>query len=75
MRWNKLDHLDKKTWPKCCWDILFTDGKKVWAGWLETWEESEDLVFYTPFMEPGTRYGQTIENVTHWADWPLPPSK
>lgn len=55
--------------PRSCDDILFTDGKKVWVGWLTTYDPLEDLVFYSTL---DTR-NQYPDDVTHWMPLPNPP--
>jgi hypothetical protein len=69
MNWIKVQ--DK--WPKCCEDILFTDGKKVYKGWLEAYELGEDALFYND------AFGRLAENwpehITHWMPLPNPPEE
>ncbi len=60
MKWIKVDHKP----PKFCDDILFTDGKKIYKGWLETYEAGEDLSFYNDAS--GIRANHWPEGVTHW---------
>lgn len=58
----------EERWPAICTDILFTDGSKIYKGWLECYEPLEDPVFFND------EWGRTTEswpdNVTHWM--PLP---
>lgn len=54
--------------PKLCQDIIFTDGKEIYFGWLETYEELEELYFVDAYG----RYA-TIEDVTHWMEKPSLP--
>jgi len=63
MKWIKLD--ERK--PRICDNILFTDGNEVYAGWLESWEPLEDLIFYDPIDK------EWPENITHWGLFPSPP--
>jgi hypothetical protein len=65
MKWISLD--DKK--PRCCMDILFTDGKKVYYGWLETYFPLEELSFASASCRPIS----FPEGVTHWMPMPKPP--
>lgn len=52
--------------PTPCNDILFTDGKMVFAGWLETYEECEDLQFFDALNKVWP------DGVTHWSWLPQP---
>lgn len=56
--------------PRPLTDILFTDGKKVYAGWLETLIPEEGPVFYCPFDMKGA----WPEGIFAWAYFPNPPS-
>jgi hypothetical protein len=48
-------------------DVIFTDGKEQWIGYMETWENDE----YEPTWKMKGPDGWDVENVTHWM--PLPP--
>jgi len=48
-------------------DILLSDGKKVYAGFLETIQPEEDLVFYDCLSRG------FLEDITHWMPLPKPP--
>ena len=48
-------------------DILFTDGEKVYAGFLETCQPEEDLIFFDCCNR------NWPENITHWMLFPKPP--
>jgi len=50
-------------------DILFTDGKKVYYGWLETYFPLEELSFASASCRPIS----FPEGVTHWMPMPKPP--
>jgi|FreactcultuFSWF8_1027224.scaffolds.fasta_scaffold19388_2 hypothetical protein len=67
MKWIKVE--DKLPVP--CIDILFTDGKKWYKGWLDTYEPLEDPVFYN---DESNKIGSDHwpENITHWAIPELP---
>jgi hypothetical protein len=67
MEWIKLED----SLPRCCDDVLFTDGKQVYRGWLETHEPLEDPLFYNQSCE--VRAEHWPENVTHWMPLPEPP--
>jgi hypothetical protein len=70
MKWINLE--DKK--PKPCVDILFTDGKKIYKGWLETYEPGEDLYFFTYEKESRNSYFHIfMEGITHWMELPKLP--
>lgn len=69
-KWIKVE--DKL--PRCCDDILFTDGKKIYKGWLETYEPLEEPSFYNDAS--GRRAEHWPEEVTHWMALPrLPKSE
>lgn len=55
--------------PQACLDILFTNGKYVYKGWLESYHPGEDLIFVN---DANLR---TEDNVTHWMILPEPPRK
>lgn len=42
MKWSSLD----KEKPRCAEEIIFSDGKESYFGWLETYAEFEELSFY-----------------------------
>lgn len=65
MKWISID----KQKPRVAENILFTDGKEVYAGWLETYEPLEDLVFYNTLSS----HDHWPENITHWMLFPFPP--
>lgn len=58
--------------PKTCVDILFTDGKEIYKGWLETYELEEDPLFYSNKSGFSEHWP---ENITHWMKLPKLPSK
>lgn len=64
MKWISLEN-EK---PDSCVEIIFTDGKKVYFGWLETYEPLEEL----NFLDACDRY-VTIEGVSHWMKKPSVP--
>lgn len=68
MEWIALE--DKI--PGLCVDILFTDGKQIYMGWIET-DPCEDPVFVakTIFADED----DSPENVTHWMKLPSLPGK
>jgi hypothetical protein len=47
-------------------EVLFTDGKRRWSGYLQTWADEE----YEPTWKMAGPDGYNVENVTHWM--PLP---
>lgn len=47
-------------------DVLFTDGRNQWVGYLQTWEDEE----YDPTWNMKGPDGWEVKNVTHWM--PLP---
>ena len=65
MKWISLE--DKI--PRCCEDILFTEGKRIYIGWLETYEPLEDLCF-TRAVHPGSRECGWIDGITHYESTP-----
>lgn len=67
MKWMPIE-LEK---PRFSDDILFTDGKKVYKGWLETYEPGEDLSFYNDTSQ--LREDRWPENVSHWMYLPKLP--
>ncbi len=67
MKW--IDISDKL--PRSCDDILFTDGKKIYKGWLETHEFGEDLVFFNDTYRLAAIWP---ENITHWMELPKLPT-
>lgn len=54
--------------PKICEDILFTDGKDIWKGWVELYDKLEGHVFYADHSSRDK--SNWPDNVTHWM--PLP---
>lgn len=64
---SKWIEVEKKK-PSCCDEILFTDGKKIYFGWLETYEFGEELSFYNAYES------EWPENITHWMELPKPPT-
>lgn len=61
-----------KKMPPPCIDILFTDRKEIFKGWLETYEEGEEPVFYN--SQEQTRRSQIWpEDITHWMHLPSLP--
>ena len=69
MKWTSVD----KELPKPAKDILFTDGKEIYKGWLETHTFGEDLLFCND--QSGIFSENWPENVTHWMPLPKPPAK
>jgi hypothetical protein len=70
MEWIEME----KQKPNPCIDILFTDGKEIYKGWLETYEECEDLSFCS--MRASLLHDAWPENITHWMPLPkLPKSE
>ena len=64
MKWISVE--DKI--PIVCVDILFTDGENIYKGWLETYEDCEDLLFYN---EGGSRNAESWpHDITHWMHLP-----
>ena len=63
-KWIKVE--DRQAPP--CKDILFTDGKKVYKGWQETYEPFEDVSFYND--QSGMRADHWPEGITHWMHLP-----
>ena len=63
MKWIDIEN-DR---PKSCEDVLFSDGKHVYYGWLETHEFGEELVFYDVVNK------EWPEHVFCWASIPKPP--
>lgn len=55
-------------WPSICEDILYTDGKKIYYGWLETHEPLEEPCFIAKTF--GRREDSNPEGVTHWMRLP-----
>ena len=51
-------------------DVLVTDGKQVWAAYLQTWENEE----YPAVWKMKGRDGYDIEGVTHWMPMPETPA-
>jgi hypothetical protein len=68
MGWIKLED----SLPRTCDDILFTDGKNIYKGWLEANEPLEERLFYN---DTSIRRAENWpENVTHWMPIPKPPT-
>ena len=53
-----------------CENILFTDGRRVFSGWLETYEPNEDPLFFVTIGD----FGSWPEGITHWMPLPKPPT-
>ena len=68
MKWTKIR--SHESLPKCCEDILFTDGKEVYKGWLESHEFGTDPIFYN--VGSGESWP---EDVTHWMPMPKLPRR
>lgn len=66
-RWIKVK--DKK--PHCCEDVLLTDGKTIFLGWLETVFEEEDPLWCA--KTSSFREEQWPRDITHWMKLPKPP--
>lgn len=62
MKWTNVNDIR----PIPCKSIIFTDGKEVYMGWLETYEECEDLSFYDCENQTWP------DNITHWTHLPRP---
>lgn len=66
----------EKGLPPCCQTVLFTNGEKVFFGWLETYEFGEDIIFYAVADEDG-KGGFSVdswpENVIAWMHLPKAP--
>jgi hypothetical protein len=69
MKWIKVGILA----PRPGDDILFTDGKQVFKGWLETHEFGEDLVFCNDSCQ--LQSDLWPENITHWRPLPELPTE
>ena len=67
MTWISIE----KTLPKCCEDILFTDGRNIYKGWLETYEPLEEPLFYN--TDDRRNADRWPENITHWKELPKLP--
>lgn len=63
MNWINIE--ERK--PSPCQDILFTNGKDVFKGWLETYDPLEDLSFYS---DRAGLFEHWPEDITYWM--PLP---
>jgi hypothetical protein len=57
--------------PPFCGDILFTDGQKIYFGWLETYERLEEPCFVA--KTSGVREDSSPEGITHWMRLPALP--
>jgi hypothetical protein len=68
---TKWISIEDKT-PKPCKDILYTDGKKIYKGWLETYNFGEELGFYN-VEGSGINETHFPEDITHWMYLPKPP--
>lgn len=69
MKWINLE--DER--PKPCVDILFSDGKKVYAGWLENYEPCEELCFVDRIG--ANRFDTFPEDIEWWMYLPKPPKE
>ncbi len=67
MKWMPIE-LEK---PRFGDEILFTDGKEVYKGWMEGNQFGEDLVFYNDTSQ--MRKDHWPEDVTHWMHLPRLP--
>lgn len=67
MKWISVEI--KKRSPAI--DILFTDGKKIYQGWLEGHNFGDDLVFYNDCCNSAL-CDHWPENITHWVYYELP---
>ncbi len=63
MKWKKIVREEVPVFDT----ILFTDGKQVFCGFLETVRPEEDLSFFE------FDYRSWPENITHWMPLPKPP--
>jgi hypothetical protein len=68
-RWVPLD----EEWPPMCQDILYTDGKHIYYGWLETYEPLEEPCFVAKTF--GRRENASPEGITHWMRLPGLPDR
>jgi hypothetical protein len=69
MKWIKIDLDDDDCRPPIAIDILFTDGVYTYCGWLESYEECEDLTFFDAIDR------EFVDEVTHWMELPEPVEK
>lgn len=72
-KWTSLS----KKGPRVCETILFSDGKTIYIGWLETYEPLEDPVFYAVTDGDGKpQYRLDTywpENIQWWMPFPKLP--
>lgn len=61
--------------PRPADEILFTDGHKVFFGWLEAYEIGEDPMFYCSHEVDIRSESNWPENITHWMKIPRPPKQ
>jgi hypothetical protein len=59
--------------PRFCVDILFTDGKKIYKGWLETYEPLEEPLFYNDTSRRSEEHWP--EGISHWMALPPLPGE
>ena len=52
-------------------DVLITDGRIMFVGYLETWEDDE----YPPQWKQKGKDGYDANGITHWMILPDPPPK
>lgn len=64
----------KKRIPPVCDDILFTDGDRIYIGWLESYDPLEDLVF-TCAVHNHHRETCWPDGITHWMRLPKLPKE
>jgi uncharacterized protein DUF551 len=69
MTWIKIE--DK--WPPVLKYILFTDGNKVYKGWMEHYEGPKIATFYNDTSSDLADYFP--DNVTHWVELPKIPQE
>jgi hypothetical protein len=55
--------------PDTCSDVLFSNGEVVRAGFLETHEPEEELIFY----DPSNR--DYFDDIIYWAHFPDAPQE
>lgn len=68
MKWIKVED----QMPRAAEDILFTDGKEIYKGILETYEFGEDPVFFNE--ADNWRDDSWPEDITHWMPLPKLPT-
>ena len=69
MKWIKVADQD----PPLCVDILFTDGQRIFKGWVETMMEEEGLMFFNDVYSRDCDHWP--DDITHWMSLPELPSE